>query len=158
MVHLAYTTVSCPVSTYQPADSTDVSRLSALLHALPALRVVEIQAMRRDVLLERVGHYEHLSLACADICIPPCEAAAVARLKSLHLVFETGHPETVCPPHGCSIRSWRCFGQLEESGVVQFSTGCQPECAVHSCPCCQLLASESLLQYLTNQLLSERPF
>ncbi|CAL8467743.1 g7281 [Coccomyxa elongata] len=95
VVHLAYTTVSCPISTYQPADGTDVTRLSALLHALPALRVVEIQAMRRDVLLERMGQYEHLSLACADICIPPCEAAAVARLKSLHLVFETGHPETV---------------------------------------------------------------
>ncbi|BDA42600.1 hypothetical protein COCOBI_03-4930 [Coccomyxa sp. Obi] len=95
VVHLAYTTVSCPISTYQPADITDVTRLWALLHALPALRIVEMQAMRRNVLIERVGHYEHLSLACADICIPPCEAPAVARLKSLHLVFETGHPETV---------------------------------------------------------------
>lgn len=95
---MAYTTVSCPSSTYQPADGTDVTRLLASLHVLPALRVVEMEAVRRDVLIERVGHYQHLSLACANICIPPCEAEAVARLKSLHLVFETGHPETVCSP------------------------------------------------------------
>ena len=95
MVHLANITVSSPMTTYKPADGRDVVRLSASLHALPALRIVEIQALRRKVLIDQMGDFQHLTLACADIRIHPKEAAKLARLKSLHLMCVTGHPETV---------------------------------------------------------------
>jgi hypothetical protein len=98
VIHLEYTAASQPITTYQPADGDDVTQLLASMHVMPALQSVEIQAMRRNVVLEHVGrmHYKHLSLACTDLSIPPTEAAALAELKSLRLVFETGHPETVC--------------------------------------------------------------
>lgn len=102
-MHVAYIAATEPLSTYQPEDDTDVTRLLASLHALPALRTVELQAIRRRVVLELVGlaSYKKLSLACAHLTIPPAEAAAVADLESLHLIVEDMQPEVVCTPPPC---------------------------------------------------------
>lgn len=107
MVELLYAAASDPITTYHPGDQEDVTCLLASLHTLPALESVEIQAMRRTVVLAHVGraHYKRLSLACADLSIPPTEAAALAELKLLRLVFETGHPETVCLHLHCCTAS-----------------------------------------------------